>query len=212
LSSNPSLAEQVQTKRAEMMISAIEHVALRLFEERGFADVTVDEIALEAQISERTFFRYFGSKENVFQVRVDRRSDALRTALSTRPRDETPIDSFREAVLEVLAAEDLELVRRWAVVIGKNRELLQGVLGGIQLKIQRVIEEFLADRLGRTVYALEVIVISAAFGGVLRAATAAWFNDGSDFSETIPAAMAILDDIGIATQARVAAVGSDGDR
>ena len=41
------LAERLREKRTEMMLSELEAVALRLFDERGFSDVTVQEIADE---------------------------------------------------------------------------------------------------------------------------------------------------------------------
>src|SRR5918996_2441586 len=54
-----SLAAQLRQKRSEMMVSEVAGVALRLFEERGFDAVTVDEVAASAQISVRTFYRCF---------------------------------------------------------------------------------------------------------------------------------------------------------
>ncbi len=59
-----SLARQLRVKRSEMMVSELEAVALRLFEQRGF-DITVEGIASEAQISVRTFYRYFPAKDDV---------------------------------------------------------------------------------------------------------------------------------------------------
>src|SRR4051794_10167952 len=97
-----SLARQLRAKRSEMMVSELEAVSLRLFEQRGF-DITVEEIASEARISVRTFYRYFPAKDDVFQVRIERRSENLRTALAARPADEAPLHSIRVALQQVVA-------------------------------------------------------------------------------------------------------------
>jgi AcrR family transcriptional regulator len=191
--SNPSLAERLQSKRAEMMTSEIERVALRLFEDRGFSKVTVEEIASQSDVSQRTFFRYFRSKENVLQVRVDHRAMALGEALAARPVSEPPLESVREALVEVLANEDIDLLRRWAGVVTANPDLLQGVLGGIQLKVQTVVAEFFAARLGSTPDALDVSVVAAAVSGMLQAASRNWAFEGGDLTEKISAGIDVLE-------------------
>jgi TetR/AcrR family transcriptional regulator, regulator of mycofactocin system len=196
----PSLARQLRAKRSEMMVSELEAVALRLFEERGF-DITVDEVAAEAQISVRTFYRYFPSKDDVLQVRIDRRSDALRTALAARPPDEPPLHSLRVALEEVVSAEDPELLRRWTTVVAATPNVLRGVLGGIQLKSQRVIAEFFAARLGGASDALMPTMLAAAVGGMIQAAQTRWFFEGGDLAAAISEGLAVLEQ-GIGTDPR----------
>jgi TetR/AcrR family transcriptional regulator, regulator of mycofactocin system len=196
-----SLAAQLRTKRSEMMISELEVVALRLFEARGFAGVTVEEIALEAQISPRTFYRYFPAKEDVLQLRIDRRSEALRVALSIRPADEPPLHSLRRALEEALSKEDTELLRRWIAVVAATPSVLQGVLGGIQLKGQRVIAEFFGSRLGQPSETLVPTMLAAAAGGVVQAAQTHWYFQGGDLAAAVSMGLEILEN-GIGTDPR----------
>jgi AcrR family transcriptional regulator len=188
-----SLALQMREKRSEMMASELEAVALRLFEERGFGDVTVEEIASEAHISARTFYRYFPSKEDVLQLQIDRRSEALRTALSARPDDEPPLHSLRLALEEVAAAEDTALLRRWIAVIAATPSVLKGVLGGIQLKGQRVIAEFFGDRLSLPSDDLVPTMLAAAAGGVIQASQTRWYFQGGDLATALSAGLDVLE-------------------
>jgi AcrR family transcriptional regulator len=187
-----SLAGQLRVKRSEMMVSELEAVALRVFEQRGF-DVTVEEIAAEAQISVRTFYRYFPAKDDVLQVRIDRRSAALRDALAARPADEPPMHSLRVALEEVVSAEDPELLRRWTTVVAATPNALRGVLGGIQMKGHQVIAEFFATRLGGTSDALMPTMLAAAVGGVIQAAQTQWFFRGGDLGAAIYQGLALLE-------------------
>ena len=188
-----SLAAQLRVKRSEMMILELEAVALRLFEARGFGDVTVEEIAAEAHISVRTFYRYFPAKDDVMQVRIDRRSEALRAALSARPVDEPPLQSIRVALEEVVSAEDTALLRRWTAVIEATPSVLRAVLGGIQLKGHRVIAEFLGARLGLPSDALVPTMLAAAVGGVIQAAQTQWYLQGGDLATRIADGLEILE-------------------
>jgi AcrR family transcriptional regulator len=123
------LALQLRAKRSEMMLSALEKVALRLFDQRGFANVTVEEIASEAHISVRTFYRYFAAKDDVLQLRIERRSEVLRVALAARPSDEPPLRSLRVALEAEFSAVDPIVLRRWIAVISDNPSVMKGVVG-----------------------------------------------------------------------------------
>jgi AcrR family transcriptional regulator len=58
-------------KRAENARERFEAAAYRLFREQGYAATTVPEIAAEAGLTERTFYRYFTDKREVMFWRAD---------------------------------------------------------------------------------------------------------------------------------------------
>ncbi|MEX0665979.1 MAG: TetR family transcriptional regulator [Acidimicrobiia bacterium] len=188
-----SLATQLRVKRSEMMISELEDVALRLFEKRGFDEVTVDEIASEARISARTFYRYFPAKEDVLQVKINQRTEALRAALAARPPHEPPLHSIRLALEEAVGLEDTTQLRRWTAVVAATPSVLRAVLGGIQMKSQRVLSEFLGARLDMPSDALVPTMLAAATDGMIRAAQTQWFLQGGDLATKVSDALEVLE-------------------
>jgi AcrR family transcriptional regulator len=176
-----------------MMVDTLEGVALRLFEDHGFSVVTVEEIATKSQISTRTFYRYFPTKEDVLQVAIERRSESLRVALDTRPDDEPPLQSLRRALESVLSAEDPAAVRRWVSVVQATPSVLRAVVGGIQLKTQRIIAEFFGCRLGLPGNGLVPTMLAAAAGGAIMAAHTQWFLLGGDLAATVSESLEVLE-------------------
>ena len=188
-----ALSRQLQVKRAEMMINELERVALQLFTERGFEQVTIEDIAVTAGISVRTFYRYFPKKEAVLQVQIDRRSDALRAALHARPTDEGSLESLRAALHTAVSNEDMVLLRRWNAVIAATPSVLHSVVGGLLLKRNAVIAEFLASRLGVPDTSLVPTTLAAAVGGVIQSAQTQWFLEGGNLATRIADALDVLE-------------------
>src|SRR5438094_8395181 len=67
---------------------AIVTAAIDLFQERGFAATTVDDIAARADVAPRTFFRYFPTKESILFHDTETKLGMMREMLLARPIDE----------------------------------------------------------------------------------------------------------------------------
>lgn len=189
-----SLAQQRRRKRSESMISELEAIALALFEKRGFSAVTVEEIAAAAEISPRTFYRYFPAKEDILLVKIRRRSEALRRALAKRPHDEPPLHAVRMAIESAISAEDPAYVRRWVAVVASTSSALRAAYGGCILLIDRIIAEFFASRLDLSADALQPAMLAAAVGGIIQAAQNRWLYSGGNLVTTVSEALGVLEE------------------
>src|SRR5438067_6349898 len=94
-----TLRERKKRRAQEAIVDA----AYALFAERGFADVTVTEIAERAEVGRTTFFRYFGDKQEVLFAEEQNLLDGLRSAPPLAPGPPT----FREALEEARVAVDV---------------------------------------------------------------------------------------------------------
>jgi len=188
-----SLADELRAKKSDRMRSTLEDVSLRLFVERGFGEVTVEEIASAARVSPRTFYRYFAAKEDVLQLRIEQRSEALREALAQRPASEPPLRSIGRSLDEIVSTEDPDLLRRWMAVVASTPTVLRAVLGGIQLKSNVVMAEFIGERLGVPSDALIPTMLAAAAGGVILAAHTQWLFFGGSLGQRIAEGIEVLE-------------------
>ncbi|SEG57280.1 DNA-binding transcriptional regulator, AcrR family [Nonomuraea solani] len=82
---------------------AILDAALDLFLEQGYEATTVEQIAGAVEISPRTFFRYFTSKDHLALWFHDHGEGIMLETLEGRPADEPPFTSLMHALRAVLA-------------------------------------------------------------------------------------------------------------
>ncbi|MEV4421255.1 helix-turn-helix domain-containing protein [Patulibacter sp. NPDC049589] len=80
--------------------------ALRLFTEQGYDETTIAQIAREAGVSQRTLFRYFGTKEDLLGGDQDRFRQVLTDTIGGQPADADVWDVLRAGVAAVLALHD----------------------------------------------------------------------------------------------------------
>lgn len=75
--------------------------ALRLFRERGFDEVTIEEIAENTGMAASTIYRHFGTKENL--VLWDEHDPAIDAAFRKTLPHQPPLDAIRDALIASLA-------------------------------------------------------------------------------------------------------------
>ena len=90
---------------------AIATAARRLFARHGFDAVTVAEVAAAADVSEKTVFNHFATKEDLVFAGGETRLAELQKAIAERPPGTSVLEVFRansEAMLDAVAAGEEE--------------------------------------------------------------------------------------------------------
>ncbi len=169
-----------QRKRARTRAALIA-AALELFERKGYEATTIDEIAADADVSPRTFFRYFSTKEDV--ALGDDLGPEILGLLSARPADERLLELARHVVADSLALtspDDLQaLLSRLRIVY--RTPSLRARRWEYQLEMGRISGAILAERRGLPPDDLGSRVTAAAVFTAIEVAMDQWQqHDGRD--------------------------------
>ena len=189
----PESASRRERKRARAR-SALQAAALPLFEQRGYDATTIDDIAAAADVSPRTFFRYFATKEEV--VFWDEYDPLFIELFARRPADEPVLDSIRHIVADgfgrFLERDRESLLARTKLI--HSTPSLRSRLWEQQLAFERLGAALLAERMGVSPDDLGVRVIAAASFAAVMVAVNLWQqNDGrDDLSQLVDAAIGHL--------------------
>src|SRR5882757_1706988 len=142
MTASPNLHEQRRRSTHE----ALRRAALASFASKGFANVTVTELAREAGVTERTFFRHFPTKEAVLFQDYETQVQWLSEALAQRP----PSESVFDAVLASVASfpYDLEVVRQAATARTEliSADRIASHLRVVQSSFAAVLTDFINSR------------------------------------------------------------------
>ena len=127
----------------------IERVAFALFARQGFDETTVEDIAAGAGISRRTFFRYFGSKNDVVWGDFDAGLQHFADVLQNADPDQPWMDALRVAVVDFNSL-DAELVplHRDRMDLILHVPALQAYATLMYARWRDVVTQFVAERTG----------------------------------------------------------------
>jgi AcrR family transcriptional regulator len=179
----------------------LEKVALALYEERGFEQTTVAEIAARAGLTERTFFRHFADKREVLFAGAGVLEQTLAAEVAEAPPSASPIDVIGVALvrLATMVQERGELARQRAHVIAANSELQERELAKLAS-----LASALADAMRARGVDGAAATLAAEVGiAVFRTAFVRWVDepDGPDLPALVRAGFSELEAIAGARRA-----------
>ena len=177
------------TSRRELRL-----IALRLFASRGFDNTTIEQIAAEAGVSERTFFRYFTTKASVLWTEFETEVEMIRSALAAVPDDVPLMDAVRGAVVAAnhYHADDVPEMRMRMHLIATESALSFSAAEHYEAW-ERAISEFAGRRLSQPADSLYPLTVGRTTLAACRAAYDRWsVRADADLTTYLDAALAAL--------------------
>lgn len=114
-----SAPTRTRLSRAERMQQTLD-VAHELFAERGYAAVTMDEVAAAVGVTKPLLYNYFGNKERLYVACMEQAGDALFAMIADAVRDaQTPSTALNAGVRAFFDFLDRDRAA-WAVLFGET--------------------------------------------------------------------------------------------
>jgi AcrR family transcriptional regulator len=171
--STPGLRARKRQQTRERLTRA----AMALFLERGFEATTLDDIATAADISRRSFFHYFASKEDVVFAWQEEITTALITAVAARPAGESMLAAAENAI----SAMARQLEPGEAIAMARLKRDNPALQARDQVKYEKL-ERALADALGKRGHKTEKLqarLVAMIATGAMRIGGELWAAEGA---------------------------------
>ena len=98
------MAKTLTSRKQEFVRDGIFEAAIDLFVHKGFQETTVDDVALAAGVSRRSFFRYFTTKDHLLGHNMVKLGDVLVAAVAASPAESSANQVVHDAVMAGLPA------------------------------------------------------------------------------------------------------------
>lgn len=184
----------LRERKKEQTRASIQRAALRLIAERGYDATTCEQIALAAEVSPATLFRYFPTKEDI--VLQDGYDPMIAAAVLARPPEEAPLVAVRRGFADALAEVfrgDVEPIRQRTALIlsvpalrSRAREQNASLVGHLQ---------HVLSRRGDAKLGLEIEVAAACCAATVSVAVERWATRGGELPALVDDAFAALGDL-----------------
>jgi AcrR family transcriptional regulator len=170
----------LRERKREKTRDALVQSALRQFAKHGFDQVTVEEIAAKCDVSPRTFFRYFASKEEVLFAESDGHRVQLLEALDAQDAVVSPFDALESAMRMTLAAyaEQRDVLRVRHRIVMSTESLRTRAAERQQRWESDIVDHLRASGRGKRLSDLDLRLVVAVTLTAMRVAIEAWIATG----------------------------------
>jgi len=175
-----------ERKKRELR-EALESNALRLFQRKGYDATTIQDITDAVDVSVRTFFRYFDSKEAVLFGDWRKYTESSYHLIMSRPPEEPPLVALFEAAKELvkLDRENEDRLKLIQKLVSKSRKIGDYERNVIYPEFERSVARALAERMGVDVRKDPRPVLAAAMAAAAwTTARKLWMASGGKLSMT----------------------------
>jgi len=177
------LRERKKQRTRAMLIDA----GVELCNRQGFDHTTVDQIAAIADVSPRTFSRYFATKDAIALALIDEILGVAAVELARQPTDISHFEALRRSYVSIanaakvapaggLSADRLMCIMRIIVSSTTLRQVAVEYRGS-------VIDAVLAERMGVTLDDRRLKMVSALWGSIVMTALTDVVDQTADFDK-----------------------------
>ena len=152
----PGLRERKKQRTRETIARA----AHELFAERGYQATTLPDIAEAADVSTRTIFAYFPSKEDILFSNFALMKEALVRALAERPEGQDALETVRDFILSLNKVEESEQDEQLRLCVASD-ETLRSHLRARITQLEEVLAPEIARDLGASANDIRPQVVAA---------------------------------------------------
>ncbi len=167
------LRERKRRETARRIVEA----GMRLFIDRGYEAATIEEIAAAADISRRTFFHYFRSKDEILLSMQGGMGEELAAALREELQDKRPLQAMRAAALRICGgypAADMIVVDR----LMRANAAVQARKQASYIRQEQALFEIMRERWPQPEHEVSLRLAAMASVGALRLAFDALSREG----------------------------------
>jgi len=178
------MAREAQTVRSTRTRAALRRAALSRFMSQGVEATSVEEIAGDAGVTVRTFYRHFATKHDLLFADYDAGLHWFRAALAARPPDEPLIESVQAAIFAF--PQDVDAIAQMTQMATLRVEQLDHGriarhLRGVESDFARALSDHLVRRQGAATpeELLAVAVTARTVAAATFAAMEIWMVHGA---------------------------------